>query len=324
MDIAERIKKLRESYGITSNELADITGIHPVSIRKYETRKMVPGIEVIDKMCEALRLPRMIFEGIPKQYTDFSFEGDFYQLLFLLMANGTLDARGKCVEDTEEETYFSLNPQLSKYIEIKNGDEVIPIENLTIHPCADRNRIIQTLNRLNYYLIFMRKAHAALEAKGWDAKKKGETREEYAARIMKLAEKEQFELMLEGHSWKQHMTGVGNKEQTLEALDKHILEGGDYYSFVMQADLPEAEKNRYIEAFEEAYISEIVEEQIGSYPGDKSQEEKSAWIDSKIELIEKYKTDHPDYKEQAKQHAIDNAQKARETESTCFSFYKKK
>ena len=57
MDIAERIKKLREVYGITSNDLAKITGIHPVSIRKYETNKMVPGIEVIDKMCESLELP---------------------------------------------------------------------------------------------------------------------------------------------------------------------------------------------------------------------------------------------------------------------------
>lgn len=312
MDIAERIKKLRESYGITSNELADITGIHPVSIRKYETRKMVPGIEVIDKMCEALRLPRMIFEGIPEQYTDFSFEGDFYQLLFLLMANGTLDARGKWIEDSDKETYFTFNPQLSEYIEIKHGDEIIPLEDLSIHPHFNPNRIIQTFERFEVYLELIRSAQDALGAKRWNTKAKGETREEHAARIMKIAEKEQLELMLEGHSWKQHMTGVGNKEQTLDALDKHILEGGDYYSFVMQADLPEAEKNRYIEAFEEAYISEIVEEQIGSYPGDKSREEKSAWIDSKIELIEKYKTDHPDYKEQAKQHAIENAQKARD------------
>ena len=76
--------------------------------------------------------------------------------------------------------------------------------------------------------------------------------------------------------------------------------------------MPETEKNRHIEAYEEAFISGIVEEQIGSYPGDKSLEEKSAWIDSKIELIEKYKTDQPDYKELAKQHAIENAQKVRE------------
>ena len=79
MDIAERIKKLREEFEITSSEFAKITGIHPVSIRKYETRKMVPGIEVIDKMCEALKLNRIVFEGLPKQYIDYNYIGDFYQ-----------------------------------------------------------------------------------------------------------------------------------------------------------------------------------------------------------------------------------------------------
>ncbi len=63
---------------------------------------------------------------------------------------------------------------------------------------------------------------------------------------------------------------------------------------------------------EEAYISEIIAEKLGPYPGDGSQEEKSVWVDAKIEQMEKYKEEHPDYKEQAKQHAIENAEKARE------------
>ena len=84
MNIADRIKRLRELFGITANDLAKITGIHPVSIRKYETNKMIPGIDVIDKMCDALKLPRMIFEGFPKQHTNYQFTGDFYQQLFLL------------------------------------------------------------------------------------------------------------------------------------------------------------------------------------------------------------------------------------------------
>lgn len=88
-------------------------------------------------------------------------------------------------------------------------------------------------------------------------------------------------------------------------LGRLILDLGIY----PQADMPEAEKNRYIEAYEDTYISRIIEEQIGSYPRDRSREERSVWVHSKVELIEKYKEDHPDYKEQAKQHAIDNAQK---------------
>ena len=312
MDISDRIKKLRESYSITSNELANITGIHPVSIRKYETRKMVPGIEVIDKMCEALKLPRMVFEGIPRQYTDYSFEGDFYQLLFLLMANGTVDAHERSAADSRKETYFTLNQQLADYIEIKNGDEVIPLDKLTIHHHNGRNRIIDTFYRFEDYLIFMKKAQAALESKRWDEKKKGESREQYAARIMDVADELQLELMLEGHSWKEHMTGIGDKDQTMDALEKCILDGGNFYEFIAHADIPESEKDRYIKAYEEAFISEIITKKLGPYPGDGTLEERYAWTDSKIEQIGKYKEEHPDYKEQAKQHAIENAEKARE------------
>ena len=53
MTIADRIKKIREIFGITSNEFAKITGIHPVSIRKYETNKMIPGNDVIEKGTDA-------------------------------------------------------------------------------------------------------------------------------------------------------------------------------------------------------------------------------------------------------------------------------
>ena len=72
----------------------------------------------------------------------------------------------------------------------------------------------------------MKLAQDALKAKRWNTKAKRETREEYAARMMEVAEEMQLELMLQGHTWKQHMSGLGNQEQTLDALDKHILEGG--------------------------------------------------------------------------------------------------
>ena len=42
MTIGKKIKYLREHRGMTQAELAEATGIHPVSIRKYETDKMTP------------------------------------------------------------------------------------------------------------------------------------------------------------------------------------------------------------------------------------------------------------------------------------------
>ena len=43
MTIGKKIKYLREHRGMTQAELAEATGIHPVSIRKYETDKMTPN-----------------------------------------------------------------------------------------------------------------------------------------------------------------------------------------------------------------------------------------------------------------------------------------
>ena len=306
MDIAERIKKLREIYNITSNDLAKITGIHPVSIRKYETNKMVPGIEVIDKMCEALKLPRMVFEGIPKQYTDYSFAGDFYQQLFLLIANGTLNIDGFINGKDKIETYFTLNQDLSRYIQIKNGSEDIPLENLSIHLNIPSD--VMVYHSMTIYIDYLKAAKDARECKRWSAKAKGETREEYIARMNNYAEECQLELMLMGHSWQEHMSGIGSSIDDLaEGVNRFILAGGDYYEYIMQADLPETVKSDYIRAYEDAYVKVIVEEQNPHFPKDASREERFAWIDSINDQVEQYKKDHPDYKEQARKYAIENA-----------------
>ena len=315
MEIADRIKLLREAYDITSNDLAKITGIHPVSIRKYETNKMVPGIEVIDKMCEALRLPRMVFEGIPKQYTDYTYEGDYYQLLFMLIATGTVNIEGFFNGNDEEDTHFSINPKLAQYVQIKNGDEIIPLENITIHPVHPVRQSVNIMDMyysFDKYLRYLKNAEAALESKRWNTKSKGETKEEYATRMLEEAEKIQLKLMLREHSWEQYMAGIGHSDEAFEKLDEYILSGGDYYEYIMQADLPETMKERYIKGYEDAYVSEIIRAQNPPYPGNATRQEKDEWIKSMVAQERQYKLDHPDYKEQARKHAIENAQKARD------------
>ena len=54
MTIGEKIKYFRTRIGITQAKLAELSGIHPVSIRKYETNKMVPQSPQIDRIAEAL------------------------------------------------------------------------------------------------------------------------------------------------------------------------------------------------------------------------------------------------------------------------------
>ena len=54
MTIGEKIKYFRKRIGITQAKLAELSGIHPVSIRKYEINKMVPQAAQIDRLAEAL------------------------------------------------------------------------------------------------------------------------------------------------------------------------------------------------------------------------------------------------------------------------------
>lgn len=49
MTIGEKIRYCREQIGITQGKLAELTGIHPVSIRKYETNKMQPQPPQLEK-----------------------------------------------------------------------------------------------------------------------------------------------------------------------------------------------------------------------------------------------------------------------------------
>lgn len=54
MTIGERIRKKRKEIGLTQGQLAERSGIHPVSIRKYETNKMEPRISQIERLAGAL------------------------------------------------------------------------------------------------------------------------------------------------------------------------------------------------------------------------------------------------------------------------------
>lgn len=68
MTIGEKIKYFRTLIGITQGRLAELSGIHPVSIRKYETNRMVPGVEALSRIAKALNVSLdtfMSFERTP-------------------------------------------------------------------------------------------------------------------------------------------------------------------------------------------------------------------------------------------------------------------
>lgn len=57
MTIGDNIRLYRKKFGMTQVKLGEISGIHPVTIRKYETNKSVPQHAQVLKLAEALEIP---------------------------------------------------------------------------------------------------------------------------------------------------------------------------------------------------------------------------------------------------------------------------
>ena len=57
MAIGDNIRSYRKQLGMTQTKLGEISGIHPVTIRKYESNKSVPQHAQVLKLAEALEIP---------------------------------------------------------------------------------------------------------------------------------------------------------------------------------------------------------------------------------------------------------------------------
>ena len=55
MGFADKIKEARLKRNLTQEQLAELIGVHPRTYRNYETGKTVPRIQVIRKICIALK-----------------------------------------------------------------------------------------------------------------------------------------------------------------------------------------------------------------------------------------------------------------------------
>ena len=116
MTIGEKIKYLRKQKGVTQTELAQLTGIHQVSIAKYEKDKMIPQPEQLQKIIEALNVSPMIF------FDDNTFKlntrGDLMGLLIALCKSKVLVVKGKRDRTSAlipSTVTFEFSPIISKF-----------------------------------------------------------------------------------------------------------------------------------------------------------------------------------------------------------------
>lgn len=126
MTIGDKIRYLRTRMGITQGELADLSGIHPVSIRKYETNKMTPQAQQIEKIAEALGVSSFAISRIDNNIR-LETKGDFMGLLLMLIKTNLLIIKGERGEDDgliPETVSFDINPFVSQFFNAKvNGTD---------------------------------------------------------------------------------------------------------------------------------------------------------------------------------------------------------
>ena len=138
LTIADRIKYFRKQRGLTQAQLAAMTGIHPVSIRKYETNKMQPQSAQIERIAEALQVNSGAISGSHSEIIRLETVGDLMGLLMVWHKSGILQIEGERGEDKilkPDTVHLVPNPVLGNYFAFFSQDkkeEAIQMDSLKL------------------------------------------------------------------------------------------------------------------------------------------------------------------------------------------------
>lgn len=136
MTTGEKIRYCRQQLNITQSKLAELTGIHPVSIRKYETNKMQPLLPQIKRIAKALGVSSNALSGIADVDMPLETVGDLMGLLIVLCNSHILQINGERREDDmldADTATISFNPVLSDFIEIRSSEKNTALNDILIN-----------------------------------------------------------------------------------------------------------------------------------------------------------------------------------------------
>ncbi len=134
MTMAEKIKFCRKRKGITQGTLAEMAGINPVSIRKYETNKNIPKYAQVKKLAKALDISPQVLTGINENFT-IETVGDFMGFLIFAIHLGIVQTNGERSEDgaIDPKTFsLKINPFIADFFFAKKEDNEFPAADLKL------------------------------------------------------------------------------------------------------------------------------------------------------------------------------------------------
>ena len=118
MTVAEKIKYLRKQIGITQERLGKKSNIHPVSIRKYETNKMKPLPDQIEKLAKALDVSPF---ALNETYNSFKIQtlGDLYGVIIHLYKLNFIEL---IISPTSNNIDIKFNNVITPLFDLKNHE----------------------------------------------------------------------------------------------------------------------------------------------------------------------------------------------------------
>ena len=133
MTIGEKIRYLRDRMGITQSKLAELTGIHPVSIRKYETNKMEPQTPQVERIAEAMNISATAILGIDHTNMRLETYGDLMGIIMVLHNSNVIIIDGERDEKNmlkPESVHIKINPLLKGIFEVNIKGEKTPLTDI--------------------------------------------------------------------------------------------------------------------------------------------------------------------------------------------------
>ena len=177
MTTGERIRYFRKQRKLTQVQLAEMTGIHPVSIRKYEINLMQPQIEQIERIASALKVNVSAITGLSSTVIRFDTVGDMMGLLISWHKSGILTIQGKRDEDHKiqmETAHLVPNPVLERYLALKwtDGKKEKAVDWNSFHlDICGYAMLRDLLNWEQYYYIYTQSARFMTENADEETKK---------------------------------------------------------------------------------------------------------------------------------------------------------
>lgn len=160
--IGDKIKYFRRKRMMTQAELAKISDIHPVSIRKYETNKMQPQPAQIERLALALQVSVGALNGAYMDIVNLNTKGDLMGLLITWHKAGILRIEGTRSDGDHldiDSVRFVLHPILKKYMALSSinekKEEIITLDDLSIvmHDFPDLKDLIRWESLYNSYAL---------------------------------------------------------------------------------------------------------------------------------------------------------------------------